>query len=45
LEKARNELAELEKKKDAQSISNGKKRALELKKEIDAKRAAPQPGK
>lgn len=45
LEKARNELADLEKKMDAQSISNGKKRALELKKEIDAKRAAPQPGK
>jgi TPR repeat protein len=45
LEKARNELADLEKKMDAQSISNGKKRALELKKEIDAKRAAPQPAK
>jgi TPR repeat protein len=45
LEKARNELADLEKKMDAQSISNGKKRALELKKEIDAKRAAPQPSK
>lgn len=45
LEKARNELADLEKKMDAQSISKGKKRALELKKEIDAKRAAPQPAK
>lgn len=45
LEKARSELAELEKKMDAQTISNGKKRALELKKEIDAKRGAPQPAK
>lgn len=45
LEKARKELAELEKKMDAQSISNGKKRALDLKKEIEAKRSGPQPSK
>lgn len=45
LEKARKELADLEKKMDAQSISNGKKRALDLKKEIEAKSSGPQPSK
>lgn len=45
LEKARKELADLEKKMDAQSISNGKKRALDLKKEIEAKSSGPYPSK
>ena len=45
LDKARKELADLEKKMDAQSISNGKKRALDLKREIEAKRSSPQPSK
>jgi TPR repeat protein len=45
LEKARKELADLEKKMDAQSISNGKKRALDLKKEIESKSSGPQPSK
>jgi TPR repeat protein len=39
VDKARSHLEIIEKKMDAQSISNGKKRAQTLKKEIDTKKA------
>jgi len=44
-EEARNNLARIERQMSADQIADGKKRAAELQKEIDAKNAAKKPGK